>query len=182
LHIAPEGSESMGFGEAAWEALMRTLDSGTMGGDTGWGFRGVMLAVTLGGIFVVSALIGVLSSGIEGKLDELRKGRSDVLEKDHTIILNWSASVFDIISELTIANQSRRRPRIVIMADKDKVEMEDEIAQKVPNLKNTRVICRSGDPTDLTDLGITSPQTSRSIIVLSPDAADPDSAVIKIGR
>ena len=129
LHIAPEGSESMGFGEAAWEALMRTLDSGTMGGDTGWGFRGVMLAVTLGGIFVVSALIGVLSSGIEGKLDELRKGRSDVLEKDHTIILNWSASVFDIISELTIANQSRRRPRIVIMADKDKVEMEDEIRE-----------------------------------------------------
>src|SRR3954463_8126082 len=46
-HIAPEGGESMGFGEAAWEALMRTLDSGTMGGDAGWGFRGVMLAVTL---------------------------------------------------------------------------------------------------------------------------------------
>ena len=180
LHIAPDGSDAMGFGEAAWEALMRTLDSGTMGGDTGWGFRAVMLAVTLGGIFVVSALIGVLSSGIEGKLDELRKGRSDVLEKDHTIILNWSASVFDIIAELTIANESRRRPRIVIMADKDKVEMEDEIAQKVGNLKNTRVICRSGDPTDLSDLQITSPHASRSIIVLSPEGVDdPDSRVIK---
>lgn len=179
LHIAPEGSDQMGFGEAAWEALMRTLDSGTMGGDAGWPFRVVMLMVTLGGIFIVSALIGVLSTGLEGKLDELRKGRSDVIESDHTIILNWSPSIFDIISELTIANQSRRRPRIVIMADKDKVEMEDEIAQKVPDLKNTRVICRSGDPTDLTDLGITSPQTSRSIIVLSPDADDPDSAVIK---
>src|SRR3569623_693677 len=121
LHIAPEGSDTMSFGEAAWEALRRTLDSGTMGGDTGWGFRAVMLLVTLGGIFVVSALIGVLSSGIEGKLEELRKGRADVLEKDHTIILNWSASIFDIVSELTIANESRRRPRIVIMADKDKV-------------------------------------------------------------
>jgi voltage-gated potassium channel Kch len=179
FRIAQDGSDTMSFGEAVWESLMRTLDSGTMGGDTGWAFRWVMLMVTLGGIFIVSALIGVLSTGLEGKLDELRKGRSDVIEKDHTIILNWSPSVFDIIAELTIANQSRRRPRIVIMADKDKVEMEDEIAQKVPNLKNTRVICRSGDPTDLTDLGITSPQTSRSIIVLSPDAADPDSAVIK---
>jgi voltage-gated potassium channel Kch len=87
--------------------------------------------------------------------------------------------VFDIVSDLTIANESRRRPRIVIMADKDKVEMEDEIAQKVPNLKNTRVICRSGDPTDLGDLGITSPQTSRSIIVVSPESEDPDSRVIK---
>jgi len=177
--ITPEGGGPLAFGEAVWESLMRTLDSGTMGGDAGWGFRWVMLFVTLGGIFVVSALIGVLSSGLEGKLDELRKGRSVVIEKDHTIILNWSASIFDIISELTIANQSRRRPRIVIMADKDKVEMEDEIAQKVPNLRNTRVICRSGDPTDLGDLGITSPQTSRSMIVVSPEADDPDSRVIK---
>ena len=147
---------------------MRTLDSGTMGGDAGWGFRLVMLVVTLGGIFVVSALIGVLSAGIDGKLDELRKGRSRVLESDHTIILNWSPSIFDIISELVVANASRKRPRIVIMADKDKVEMEDEIAAKVPDLRNTRVICRSGDPTDLYDLALVNPQTSRSIIVLSP--------------
>jgi voltage-gated potassium channel Kch len=179
LGITPEGGGPLDFGEAVWESLMRTLDSGTMGGDAGWAFRWVMLFVTLGGIFVVSALIGVLSSGLEGKLDELRKGRSIVLENDHTIILNWSASIFDIISELTIANQSRRRPRIVIMADRDKVEMEDEIAQKVPSLRNTRIICRSGDPTDLGDLAITSPQTSRSIIVVSPDAEDPDSRVIK---
>ncbi|HWA19638.1 MAG TPA: hypothetical protein VG757_11650 [Devosia sp.] len=179
LRIAPEGSGPLDFGEAMWESLMRTLDAGTMGADQGWAFRVVMLAVTLGGIFVVATLIGVLSSGIEGRLDELRKGRSDVIERDHTIILNWSPSIFDIIAELTIANQSRRRPRIVIMADMDKVEMEDEIAHKVPNLRNTRIICRSGDPTDLGDLGITSPQTSRSIIVLSPEAEEPDSRVIK---
>lgn len=179
LGITPDGSGPLDFGEAIWASLMRTLDAGTMGADAGWGFRSIMLLVTLGGIFVVATLIGVLSSGLEGKLDELRKGRSIVLEKDHTIILNWSPSIFDIISELTIANQSRRRPRIVIMADKDKVEMEDEIAQKVPNLRNTRIICRSGDPTDLGDLAITSPQTSRSIIIVSPEADDPDSRVIK---
>jgi voltage-gated potassium channel Kch len=182
--IAPDGAERMGFVEAMWASLMRTLDAGTMGGDAGWGFRLVMLLVTIAGIFVVSTLIGILSSGIEGKLDELRKGRSQVLETDHTVILNWSPSVFDILSELSIANISRKKPRIVIMANKDKVEMEDEIAAKVPNLRNTRVICRSGDPTDLYDLSLVSPQSSRSIIVLSPEAEggasnDPDSQVIK---
>ncbi len=65
------------------------------------------------------------------------------------------------------------------MAVKDKVEMEEEIAAKVGDLKNTRIICRSGDPTDLYDLGILSPQTSRSVIVLSPETDDPDSQVIK---
>jgi len=177
--IVPEGMEHMDFLEAVWESLMRTMDAGTLGGDVGWGFRLLMLIVTFAGIFVFSALIGVLSSGIEAKLDVLRKGRSRVLEKNHTIILNWSPSIFDIISELTIANESVRRPRIVIMANKDKVEMEDEIADKVPDLKNTKVICRSGDPTDLHDLSLVNPQTSRSVIVLSPEGDDPDSQVIK---
>jgi voltage-gated potassium channel Kch len=177
--IAPAGEGPMSFIEGTWASLMRTLDSGTMGGDAGWGFRIVMLMVTLAGIFVVSALIGVLSSGLESKLDELRKGRSLVLETEHTIIFNWSPSIFDVISELVIANESRTRPRIVVMSEMDKVEMEDEIAAKVPDTKNTRIICRSGDPTDLYDISIVNPQTCRSVIVLSPEAEDADSRVIK---
>jgi ion channel POLLUX/CASTOR len=177
--VAQDGGEPLSFGEGFWQSLMRTLDSGTMGGDTGWGFRGIMLMVTLAGIFVVSALIGVLSSGLESKLDQLRKGRSLVLESDHTIIYNWSPSIFDIISELTIANASRKRPRIVIMANMDKVEMEDALAAKLPDTKNTRIICRSGDTNDLADIRIANPQTSRSIIILSPTDDDPDSQVIK---
>src|SRR3972149_12081052 len=59
------------FAEAAWGSLMRTLDSGTMGGDTGTGFRVVMLLVTLGGIFVVSALIGVINNGLEATMERL---------------------------------------------------------------------------------------------------------------
>ena len=173
--IAPNGSEPLDFIEAAWAALMRSMDAGTMGGDNGWGFRIIALAITVAGIFIFSTLIGVLSSAIEGKLDELRKGRSKVLERDHTIILNWSPSVFDIISELAIANQSRKRSYIVVMANRDKVEMEDEIKQKVGRTGGTRIICRSGDPTDLHDLSIVNPQTSRSIVVVSPDGDDPDS-------
>ncbi|WP_245498049.1 CASTOR/POLLUX-related putative ion channel [Rhizobium ruizarguesonis] len=177
--IAPDGGEHLSFVEGAWESLMRTMDAGTMGGDIGWPFRGVSLVVTISGIFVFSALIGVLSSGLEEKLDDLRKGRSQVLENDHTIIFNWSPSIFDVISELVIANTSRRRPRIVIMAAKDKVEMEDELADKIENLRNTRIICRSGDPTDLYDINIVNPHTSRSIIVLSPEGDHADSEVIK---
>lgn len=177
--IAPAGQESMSFIEGFWASLMRTLDSGTMGGDEGWGFRIIMLLVTLAGIFIVSALIGVLSTGLDSKLDELRKGRSKVLESDHTVIYNWSASIFDVINELIVANESRKRPRIVIMAHMDKVEMEDQIADKISDLKNTRVICRGGDPTDLFDISLASPETSRSIIIMSPEAEDADSQVIK---
>lgn len=176
--IGPEG----GFNwiEAAWQSLMRTMDAGTMGGDEGWTFRLLTLFVTLMGILVFSALISIISAGLDSALEALRKGRSRVLETDHTVILNWSPSIFDVIGELVIANESRRKPRIVIMANKDKVEMEDEIADKVGDTGKTVVICRSGDPTDLFDLGLVNPQTCRSIIVVSPEGSDnPDKEVIK---
>jgi ion channel POLLUX/CASTOR len=175
-----EKREAYGFGELIWMGLMRTLDSGTMGGDTGiWAFRGAMLLVTLAGIFVVSSLIGIISSGLESKMDELRKGRSKVLELDHSLILGWSDQVFAIISELVIANENRKNPVVVVLADQDKVEMEDAIRARVPKLGRTRVVCRSGSPIDLGDLEVVNPQTSRSIIVLSPETDDPDSHVIK---
>ncbi|MBX7250191.1 MAG: hypothetical protein K1X35_14250 [Caulobacteraceae bacterium] len=177
-HIGP--GRGFDFIEAAWQSLMRTMDAGTMGGDEGWEFRAVTLVVTLAGILVFSALISIISAGLDSALENLRKGRSRVLEADHTVILNWSPSIFDIVKELLIANESRRKPRIVIMADKDKVEMEDEIADKVGPTGNTVVICRRGDPTDLFDLSLINGDTCRSIIVVSPEGADdPDKQVIK---
>ncbi|HNW89459.1 MAG TPA: NAD-binding protein [Bacteroidales bacterium] len=179
IGVAPEGEEKMGFIESAWRSLMRTLDAGTMGGDAGWSFRILMLFVTIGGIFIVSTLIGVLSSGIEAKLEYLRKGRSFVIEKNHTLIIGWSPKIFTIISELVIANENQKKPRIVILADKDKVEMEDEINDKAGNLKNTKVICRRGMPNDIGDLEIVNPHESRSIIILAPESEDADSQTIK---
>ena len=169
----------LSFGEAIWESLMRTLDPGTMGGDTGIGFRAVMLFVTLGGIFIVSALIGVLNNAIQERMDHLRKGRSLVLENNHTVILGWSPQVFTILSELMIANENQKNVRLVVMADMDKVAMEDEIRDRVEVLGSTRIICRSGNPIDLNDLEIVSPHTAKSIIILPPEEQDPDTVVLK---
>jgi ion channel POLLUX/CASTOR len=176
-----EGFEGprLGFGEAMWESLMRTLDSGTMGGDTGTGFRIVMLFVTLGGIFVVSALIGVLNNAIEGQMERLRKGRSLVLETNHTLVLGWSTQIFTILNELMAASENQVNARIVILADKDKVDMEDEIRERVEVKGKTRIICRNGSPIDPNDLEITNPHAAKSIIVLPPESTDPDTDVIK---
>ncbi len=168
------------FFEQLFYNLLHALDPGTIGGDEGsWAFLLTLLALTLGGLFIVSALIGVLANGIDTKLADLRRGRSIVLEEDHTVILGWSESIFTIISELTLANESRKDPVIVILADRDKVDMEEELKVKVPERRGTKIICRSGSPMDLDDLRLSSHDTARSVILLAPDSDEPDSEVIK---
>jgi len=179
--IAPEiGGRKPGFFETLWLNLMRTIDPGNVGGDEGsWQYLLAMLAVTASGILVFSTLIGVIFTGIDDKLTELRKGRSFVVEREHTIIFGWSSEIFSVIAELVVANESRRGACIAVLADKDKVEMEDEIRERVSNTGNTRVVCRTGDPIDVDDIEIVNPHDARSIIVLFPEDDEADSQVIK---
>lgn len=178
-NIQNDEGETLGFVEGFWYSLMRTLDAGTMGGDINWGLRIVMFFVTLGGVFIISTLIGVLTSGVESKLDSLRKGRSRVIERNHTVILGWSEQVFTLVSELAIANENQPNAVVVILGNKDKVEMEEEIASKVGSTGRMRVVCRSGDPLETSDLDIVNLNQAKSIIILSPDTDDPDSEAIK---
>ncbi len=180
IKSSPEAdAENLGFIEGAWQSLMATLDSGTMGGDEGWAFRSVRFIATLGGIFLISILIGTISSGIDEKLDELKKGRSRVLENNHTLILGWSEKVFSIISEIIEANSNQKKPSIVILADRDKGEMEDEIRSKIEDFKNTKIIVRSGNPLESSAIAVVNPNAARSIIVLANDEANADTYVIK---
>ncbi|CAN5116677.1 lipoprotein [soil metagenome] len=178
--VYPNDDASTNPADTLWGNLMRTLDPGTMGGDTGWAFRIFMLLITIGGLIIVASLIGIISGAFDSKVEDLRKGRSKVLEKDHTLILGWSSKVFPIIRELVIANESRGKSAIVILADGDKVEMEDAIKAQVGKTGKTKIIVRSGDPMNLADLDVSNPQAARSIIVVAPEGDDdPDSAVIK---
>ena len=139
--------------------------------------------LALGGIFVVSALVGLLTSGLHRQLEQLRKGRSLVVETDHTVILGWSDQVFTVVSELVEANRSRKRAAIAILAEQDKVEMEDQLRHRLGDTGNTRLICRTGSPLDLTDLEMVNLNAARSIIVLAPTTAtaeDADAYVLKV--
>ncbi|MDR7361370.1 CASTOR/POLLUX-related putative ion channel [Nocardioides marmoribigeumensis] len=168
------------FGEL-FASLLHALDPGTVANDSGnWSYLLTMLALTLCGLVIVSALIGVIAAGIDARLADLRRGRSQVIESGHIVILGWSDAVFTILAELAIANESVRRPVVVILAERDKVAMEEEIRYRVPDLRGTRVVCRTGSPTDLGDLALSSAATARSVVVLSSAGPDPDSEVIKV--
>ena len=149
-----------------WMGVLRSLDPGTMGGDTGsFLFVGAMFVITLGGIFIFSILVGLLTTGISGKLESLQKGHSAVVESNHTVILGWSSQIFTILSELIEANSNHKKSCIVILSPEDKVEMDEAIRSRIPNTKTTRIVTRNGSPIDLNDLGLLSLNTARSIII-----------------
>ncbi len=171
--------EPMSFGMQMWNNLMRTLDSGTMGGDRGTTFYlFMMLAVTVGGVCIVGTLIGVISNGVGNQIDELRKGRSLVAEHDHIVILGWSPQIFAVLGELILGNEHRRNC-ITVLADRDKVGMDDEIRDRIADFKTTRVVTRRGIPNDLGDLKIANFNAARAIVILSPGGDDADAEVIK---
>ena len=152
--------------EQIWAYLVRVL-GGT--NELPWSFRLATLIIVLGGIFVMSSLISLLTTGFRSKLDSLRKGRSRVIENDHTVILGWSEDIFTIISELIVANENKQRSCLVILSLKDKVEMEDQIREKVVDTGRTRIICRTGNPTRLLDLDIVNLDFAKSIVIVSEE-------------
>ena len=164
-----------------WISLTRVLDPGVIGGDTGsWPYLVVMLFITMVGVFIFSTLIGIVTTSINNSIQSLRKGRSKIFEKNHTLILGWGEKVIAIVTELVIAfNQYQSEYSIVILGDEDKVKMEDKIRDKVGVTGNTTVICRSGISSEIGDLNLTNLNKAKSVIIVPPDEPYADIGVIK---
>lgn len=169
------GGDQLPLGEAMWQQMLRVVDAGTFAGDSGWPTRLLGLAVTLCGIFIAGSLIGLIANAVDQRIEELRKGRSEVLEHGHTLILGWSARVPAIVRELVIANESNKRAAVVVLAEVEKTTMEDVLRDEVDDLRTTRLVCRSGSSSSLADLALVNAAGARSIIVIGGN----DAAVVK---
>src|SRR5438552_9797931 len=162
-----------------WKALMRALDAGTLAGDVaGWTFLFVMLFVTLGGIFVLSALIGIINQGFTSMIERLRRGHSAVIETGHTVILGWGPKILTLIRELAEANANQPDACVAVLADRDKVEMDAVIAAVMAAViagerrgKRMRVVTRRGSTMSPADLQLTALAAAKSIIVIAPEHA-----------
>ena len=171
----PDGSR--GFIEAGWSSLMRTFDPGTMGGDSGWPLRSVSLVATLGGLFIVSALIGVITTGLDGRLQDLRRGRGSVVLNGHTLILGWSSAVEAIITELAEANSNQRKSAVVVLADFPKEAMDDALSTVSKINRRMITITRTGETASVENLRTVGVETAKSVVVVSSEQsadADPD--------
>ena len=173
------GGESANFVESFWQAMLRVFDAGTFTGDEGWGLRIVTLVVTLGGILVVTSLIGLIASSIDQRIADLGKGRSPVLETGHVLVLGWSSRLFSILSELVEANANQKHAAVVILAELSKAEMEDAVRARIGDTGSTRIVCRTGDPASPADLGLVNVGAAKSIVVLAGEGGEGDAGAVR---
>jgi voltage-gated potassium channel Kch len=177
LGLGIHGGEAVGFPESFWQALLRVLEPTSLAEDQGWALRLVSLIVTFSGIFIASALIGLIASSLDQRILGLRKGRGLVLESGHILILGWSERLFSVVSELVEANANQRRAAIVVLADQDKTHMEDQVRHRIGPTGRTEIICRTGDPASGADLQLVNDTTARAVVVLAEDGAADASAI-----
>lgn len=172
------GNQDLSLGDELWIAVTRILDSGAFGDDEGGGFRLVTLAITVAGLVAVAVLIAVVTSSVQRRLELLRRGRSVVAERDHTLILGSSSKLPIVVQEILEARPERGRQVVVILSPTDKVELEELLKREVVVPRGARIVVRRGQPASVADLRQVRPEAAKAILILRPEGATGDAEVV----
>jgi K+/H+ antiporter YhaU regulatory subunit KhtT len=157
-----------------WQVFLQISDAGAIAEDTSGNILNKITGIitVFFGLILFSSLVAFITSQFEAKLDELRKGKSNVVEKNHTLILGFGDRVLEIIRELIIANESEKNPAVVVLAEREKDEMDDFFRDRIEHMKNTRIVARSGSTSSIHMLRRVGVGTARSVIILNDAAID----------
>jgi hypothetical protein len=181
-------NETIPLEETFWEVYTFLMDPGAhveLENDTARAF-GALIAWF--GVIIFSTLVGFIIDTVMEKMEDLKKGKSTVVEEDHTLILGWTDKTAGLCREIAGANESEGGGIIVVLDPLDKQELEQIYRNQVrpedmaPEGNVTKVVFRSGSPLRATDLQRVSATKARSIVILSDYNQDPDLADADILR
>lgn len=143
-------------------AEMPTFEEG------GFGYLVLMSAIAIAGVLFTSVLIGIFTSAIEERINDLKRGNSLVLEKDHIVVLGFHPNEYTLLRELILA--AAGKPACIVVAENmERAEMEQKIIENLTIPDNVRIVCRTADITDPASLEKCSVETCRTIIVNPTD-------------
>lgn len=170
-------------GEAAsvfWNSIATIINADMpLFEDGSPGYLILISVVAIAGVLFTSVLIGIITSAIEEKINNLKRGNSLVLEKDHIVVLGFYPGEYTLLRQLILAVAGK--PACVVIAeDMDREEMEQNIADNLDVPKNFRIVCRTADITDPAALEKCSVETCKTIIVSPTDDMRTIKAVLAV--
>ncbi len=157
--------------DSFWWSFTRLLDQGTFINDNDTPqIAMVGVLVTIGGILVLSFLIGILSSKITEQLEALKRGKSPVLEKNHYIVCGDGDRLYEVTRELIRAHEEDSiKGKIVIFSSNSREELEEVHIQRLGRKSSRKVICRSGNTTDVDSLQLPCFQKCAGFVIVGDD-------------
>ncbi|OQR88605.1 ion channel [Thraustotheca clavata] len=170
--------------EAIWETWNYMTFPGAQREAEHWDKRVIAMIVSIIGILFFAVILGFVVDSVREKMDSLKKGKSQVVEENHTVLLGWTDKSIYLIRELCRANESEKGGVIVVLAEAEKEELEAELHSQMheEDLLGTKVVFRSGNPLLIMDLRKVSAHTARSIVIMASlgDADKSDASVLRI--
>ena len=159
--------------EIPWRVYVAVMEGSAAetDGDSNWLAKLTSITGVLVGLILFSSMVAFITSVFEAKLDELRRGRSIVLEENHTLILGFGDRILEVIRELIEANDSEPDAAIVILSNDDKEYMDNYIRDHILDFRTTRIITRSGIVTNINNLKKVMAKNAKSIIIINSAAS-----------
>jgi hypothetical protein len=186
--ISPDPSAA-GAMDGIWRTFMEIADQGNIGQDIDAPHlsKAVGIATIFVGMVLFSSMVAFITAQFQAKMDALRRGRSDVIESGHSLILGFNDRVLDIVREIIVANESEKDAVAVILADQDKQALDEHLNERIPQRKSTRIVTRSGVPASIAALQKVAAAEAKSITIVSgaragdtePEKALADARVLK---
>jgi len=167
--LKAEGIEAW-FGGGAfdsfWWSLKHVLDPGAFSEDYGapWPVLGLAFFISVGGVIIMGALIGLISASIQQRFNRLQRGNSAVVESDHVLILGWNAGVPGLVRNLASVHPGRT---IVILAPRDIDLMTEGLRNGGVTANGISTVLRTGLPSRRADLDRVALLDAAAVVVVS---------------
>ncbi len=135
-----------------------------------WPLLLVSLFMAVMGMSLFATLLGFISSGIEHRMAELRKGNSAVMETGHILILGWNDKIFSI---LQLLEERNIKVKVVILSEYTIEQMNEFLRIRGQQYRCVKIILRTGSPRSQVELLRVGYRDAFSIMVLG-DESSPD--------
>jgi hypothetical protein len=176
--------------DAAWWTWNRVTNPGMLpeDGDRGVSVIALSSIIILCGWIVFGLLISILTTAFQERLEQIRRGGTEVLAADHTILLGWNSTIFSVIDQFGSSDEDLSG-EVVVLADLEVDSMREEAGKYCTPAALRNVDFRRGSIASIKNIRNLKIEDARQIIILgvetegegegAADATMHDSSVLK---
>jgi len=117
-------------------------------------------------VAIAGTIIAFLTAKVTAFMQNLKQGHSNIIDKNHYVIIGWNSNIFKIFEEIKNANLNQSSPTVLCFNTMNNITMRAQIDIEYPDQNNIRILTRSGNCYSIQELGITNLPNAKVVIIL----------------